>query len=466
MALNPFFLQGSQQEQSLVQDLINEQLRMYGVEVFYLPRQYVTEKTIIKEVIESEFKNAFPLEAYVNNYDGYADNSQLLTKFGLQATNEINLIISQERYDTYIQPLIQNLANIRLSTRPKEGDLIYFPLGDRLFEIKFVEHEKPFYMLQKNYTYELRCELFRHEDEIINTGVDAIDDETIISNVKTLTLVGSGSTATLGGLSIMAGGISKINLTNRGEGYNVAPRVAISSAPSGGLTAVGIATLLGDLVNCDGRDVGNKVQGVEIVNPGFGYTVAPGVGFYVSGTNTGVGAAASTVLSDGVIGIVTITSGGSGYTTAPTVTISAPGAGHTQAEAIAVVSSAGTISAIRFTNAGSGYTSGDSPTITITGPYMVGVGTYQRGETVTGSQSGTTAIVQKWTNATGLLDVSNVTGDFTPGESITGAASSAVYQVRVWEEDNERDNFGVNKTIESEADAILDFSETNPFGTP
>ena len=150
--LNPFFLQGSKTEQSLVQDLINEQLRMYGIEVYYLPRQYVTTKKVIRELIESEFKSAYPIEAYLDNFEGYGDNTTILSKFGIQALNEINLIISRERFKTYISPLIKNQPNIKLSSRPKEGDLIYFPLGDRLFEIKYVEHEKPFYQLQGLYT--------------------------------------------------------------------------------------------------------------------------------------------------------------------------------------------------------------------------------------------------------------------------------------------------------------------------
>ena len=174
--LNPFFLQGSKSEQGLIQNLINEQLRMYGVEIYYLPRKYITEKTVIKELIESEFTNAYPIEAYVDTYDGYGDNPTILSKFGIQALNEINLIISRERFKTYISPLIKDQANIKLSSRPKEGDLIYFPLGDRLFEIKYVEHEKPFYQLQGLYTYELRCELFRYEDEIIDTNIEEIDD--------------------------------------------------------------------------------------------------------------------------------------------------------------------------------------------------------------------------------------------------------------------------------------------------
>ena len=273
MTLNPFFVQGTTGEQNLVQDLINEQLRMYGVEVYYLPRRYITKNTVIREVVESKFENSYPLEAYIENYDGYGDNTVMLSKFGIQATNEITLTISRERFEDYITPLISNLSNIELSTRPKEGDLIYFPLGDRLFEIKFVEHQKPFYQLKKNYVYTLQCELFRPEDEVIDTGIGDIDDEVIDVNVRTLTLLGAGTVATLGDLSIVNGALGIATLTNRGQGYTVAPTVAISSAPTGGVTAVGIATLISNMINCEGTTVGEKVQGVEIINPGVGYTV-------------------------------------------------------------------------------------------------------------------------------------------------------------------------------------------------
>ena len=120
--LNPFFQQGSLTEQGLIQDLINEQLRMYGVEVHYLPRKYLTEKTIIKEVIQSSFVDAYPIEAYIENFDGYADNTTILSKFGIQQTQELTLTISRERFKTYISPLIKDKSNIKLSTRPKEGD--------------------------------------------------------------------------------------------------------------------------------------------------------------------------------------------------------------------------------------------------------------------------------------------------------------------------------------------------------
>ena len=459
--LNPFFLQGSKSEQSLVQSLINEQLRMYGVEVYYIPRRYLTEKTIIKEVIESKFDNAYPLEAYVDTYDGYEGQGTLLSKFGVQPLNDLSLIISKERFETYISPLTKNIPDIKLSTRPKEGDLIWFPLGDRLFEIKFVEHEKPFYQLQKTYVYELRCELFRYEDEVIDTGVEEIDDNVKDEGyIQSLTMVGAGITATAF-TGIVDGGVRLITVTNRGNGYTSSPRVAISSAPAGGLTAVGIATLIGGLVDCNGNTENYKVQGVEIVNPGYGYTNAPSVAFVGGG---GAGAAATTTIGDGVIGIVTLTSGGSGYVGEPTVTFSgAPGAGVT-ATARAHINTAGVVTAIYITNAGLGYT--EAPTITVSSPYFSGSGTYVYNETVVGSISSTTALVKEWNSVDNLLKVSNISGSFVNGDVLTGSESGATYKIRIINKYNTTDTYAENDTIESEADAIIDFSESNPFGNP
>lgn len=458
--LNPFFLQGSQTEQSLVQDLINEQLRMYGVEIYYIPRKYLTTNTIIKEVIESKFDDAYPIEAYVENYEGYGVNTTLMSKFGIQALNELTVTISKERFENYITPLIENIPNIELSTRPKEGDLVYFPLGDRLFEIKFVEHEKPFYQLQKTYVYTLTCELFRYEDEILDTNIEEIDDSVNIdSNLQILTLVSTGTTATAI-TSIVNGAVSSITVTNRGERYTSAPTVAISSSPSPGRTAVGIATLIDGLINCDGTDIGSKVQGVQIINPGFGYTVAPGIVFIGGG---GSGAAATTKITNQAVGIITITSGGSGYTTVPSVTFSSPGIGTT-AIGVAVVSTAGTINSIRVINAGSGYSI--SPTITIGSPNVIGIGTFNINETVTGSQSGTTAIVKSWNIITGELNILNVTGNFVVGETVTGSESNASYKLKSIQTYNTVNQYPQNKEIETEGDEILDFAESNPFGDP
>jgi len=481
MALNPFFLQGSKSEQSLVQDLINEQLRMYGVEVHYLPRKYITEKTVIREVIESTFDEAHPIEAYLENFEGYGDQTTILSKFGIQSTQEVTLTISKERFQTYISPLLAGKDNIKLSTRPKEGDLIYFPLGDRLFEIKFVEHEQPFYQLQKTYVYTLKCELFRPENEIIDTDIEEIDDSitgtlgsygddlsaggggeligaSAFSTILSLVGVGTTALATIGYVS--DGGIRQISVTNRGGGYTYNPRVAISSAPTGGVTGIATAVRISGIVACENNvnPISKSIQSVTVVNPGSGYTEAPGIQFI----GDGVGAAATAIIGDGVIGIVTITGGGSGYTTATAPSVTFSGTATVSAAATVVVSAAGTISAIYITNAGLGYT--EAPTITIGAPNQTGVGTFQKNEIVTGSSSGTTARVLNWVASTAKLEVVNQDGSFFVGENIVGSASSASYKLSsaVYSEDG----FTSNNEIESEADNIIDFSETNPFGMP
>ena len=177
MALNPYFLQGSQAEQRLVQDLVNEQLKIYGVEVTYIPRKYVNQQSIIEEVQSSKFDDNFSIEAYVNTYEGYAGAGDVLTKFGMSLRDEVTLTISKERFEDFISPFMSADEDIDLSSRPREGDLVFFPLGQRLFEIKFVEHEEPFYQLGSNYVYKLKCELFEYEDEVIDTSIEAIDTQ-------------------------------------------------------------------------------------------------------------------------------------------------------------------------------------------------------------------------------------------------------------------------------------------------
>ena len=472
MVLNPFFQQGSKSEQSLVQSLINEQLKIYGVDVHFMPRKYVSSDSVLREVSASSFEDAYPIEAYIDNFDGYGDNPTLLSKFGIEQTNEITLIISKERFENYISPLMKNEENIKLSTRPKEGDLIYFPFGDRLFEIKYVEHEKPFYMLKNTYVYELRCELFRYEDEVIDTGVDEIDDtleategvdgaDFVIGTTQKLTLVGDAVQATAETTQVH-GGIQFVTVTNRGSGYKFAPRVAISSAPAGGVTGIATASLLGGLYIGAGYDAASNtsvVQEVNLVNPGSGYTTGPEMQFYGGG---GTGLAVTSYMANGTIGIVTVTGGGSGYTTSPAVTFT--GLSTVSAAATAVVSTAGTISAIHITNAGAGYTT--PPTISIAAPIGTSTGTFVFNEIVTGGTSGATARVRTWNSTTSEIEISNVDGTFSVSETLTGATSGASRVVRLIDLTNYDDGFGDNDTFETEADDILDFSEGNPFGTP
>ena len=322
MALNPFFLQGTSSEQQLVQDLINEQLTIYGVEVTYIPRKYVRKATVLKEVTSSKFDDNFSIEAYVNNYDGYGGTGDVLTKFGMSLRDEVTLTISRERFEDFIAPFM-SADDYLLSSRPREGDLIFFPLGQRLFEVKFVEHENPFYQLGKNYVYELKCELFEYEDEVIDTSIEAIDTQVEDEGyIQELQLVGVGRTATAVA-SIDKGYVREIFLNNDGSGFTGIPVVAISSSPSGQVgdnaTAVAFTTERAGV---------RSVEKILMTNAGANYTSSPII--TISGGG-GTGAAATCSIEKNYNGVIrfTMTDNGIGYGTAPTVTVAQPGAGTT-----------------------------------------------------------------------------------------------------------------------------------------
>ena len=423
MALNPFFLQGSQSEQRLVQDLINEQLQIYGVEVTYIPRKFVRKQTIIKEVQSSAFDDNFLLEAYVNTYEGYGGQGDIMTKFGVSLRDELTLTISKERFEDFISPFLESDEDYELSTRPREGDIIFFPLGARLFEVKFVEHEEPFYQLGKNYVYQLKCELFEYEDEVIDTGIDIIDSQLEdIGYITTLQLIGTGVTATANAQinPENRGYIREIVLNDDGSGYSSTPNVAISTAPFGAgnvdATAVAITTTRAGIFSIDR---------ILLTNAGVGYTTPPSVTITGGG---GVGAAATAAVELSNFGIIdfTLSNNGIGYASKPTVTITGVSSSPASAEVNLLADN--TISDIFLKNAGIGYTV--TPTVTISNPSLIsGVGNFERGEIVKGMSSGIEARVKEWDTDTKILKISNVgigttTKAFVLGETIQATEST------------------------------------------
>jgi len=270
--LNPFFLQGSESEQGLVQDLINEQLRMYGQECHYIPRKLMTSRTIMREVTESRFDQAFPLEAYLMNVDGYAGQGDILTKFGIRVTTEATFVISRERFEESVAPFLeQQEDDYEISNRPREGDLIFAPLGKKLFEIKYVEFEKPNYQLRKNYTYQLTCEVFEYEDEVIDTNIEKIDKVVQTDGYAArLILAGIGSTATAT-TTLAFGAVQQIFLQNDGFGYAAAPTIGITTSPGTDATAVAIMT------ERSGIATAKSIDRILLINPGSGYIGIPTV---------------------------------------------------------------------------------------------------------------------------------------------------------------------------------------------
>ena len=473
MALNPFFLQGSPDEQRLMQSLIDEHLSMFGVDVYYIPRKMIDTDDVLGEVQSSKFNDAYIIEAYLNNFEGYAKGSDIMTKFGINLQNEITLTISRERYEDFIAPFIvtHNAKNagtdVLLGERPKEGDLIFFPLGERLFEVKHVEHENPFYQLGKNYIYELQCELFRYEDEQFDTNVSFVDERAMEEGeVTTVALAGIGSTALAVVDSFASqGALQQIFLNDDGYGYTSAPSVIIGQSPAGvtssRATAFAFTTERSGLYSVDQ---------IVLQNPGFAYTEPPPFSF----GGPGVGAAATSSLTNSGITSIRITDAGTNYFQPPTITIQHPSAvaigttgtvgskpGQVQATAIATLDGNG-ISRIFLTNAGSGYEA--APLITIGDPLSLGVGTYFFNERVIGSQSGTEAYVQEWNEVERKLKLTINNGVFFPGEFITGTASSARYQILSHTGIDTTSPFTLNDEFEIAADNILDFTEKNPFG--
>ena len=475
MALNPFFLQGSNNEQFLVQDLINEQLKIYGIDVYYLPRKVLKEDDIIREIQSSKFDDSFLIEAYLNNYDGYAPDSDIMTKFGLRLKNEINLIISRERFEEFISPWLEGISagiaenktdeDYELNTieRPLEGDLIYFPLGERLFEIKRVEFEKPFYQLGRNYVYELQCELYEYENEEINTTVEEVDSTTEDEGyITTISLAPFANTASAVA-EISTGSVNQVILNNDGSGYSSIPTVTFSDPPNllagdTKATAVAITTTVANV---------QSILRIEIIDGGSGYVEAPTV--TISGGG-GTGAAATCSIGGTQFSIksISIQNQGSGYALPPEVTIT--GGGGSGASAVSTINSDGLVSSIRLLNAGIGYT--EAPTISIAGISTTGVGTFFYNEEVIGQRSGVTAKVKNFNYQFNAVDqligaelqVYLNTGEFYVGETLVGSSSSARYVIQNHDLNSFDDPYDSNEQFEIEADNILDFTESNPFG--
>lgn len=171
MPTNPYFTQGTSSEQTLVEDIIIESLKIYGKDVLYIPRTQISTDYIFGEDRLSKFEHAYPIEMYFDNIDQLAGQGAMIQKFGLMMEQSATLTVARKTWEL----LVGAQGTTHLSGRPNEGDLIYYPLTKGLFEIKFVKHQDPFYQLGRLYVYRLDIELFTYSSEKINTGVAEVD---------------------------------------------------------------------------------------------------------------------------------------------------------------------------------------------------------------------------------------------------------------------------------------------------
>jgi hypothetical protein len=270
--VNVYFSQGTKNEQYLIEDLIIESLKIYGQEIFYIPRTLVSKDEILGEDRLSQFKSSYPIEMYFENVDSLDGQGAFIQKFGLMMEQSATLVVARRRWEQMIGRHKQTI----LPERPCEGDLIYFPLTKGLFEIKFVKHQDPFYQLGKLYVYKLQVELFQYASERIDTGIKEVD---IFEPLKSFD---TNVTRT------PYGEITSVNVLTQGSGYTSAPQVSFVGNSGRGATATAV---LGT-----GTSAG-KVIAVNVTNGGTGYQELPYVSFTGGG---GIGVTAEAVITSDV----------------------------------------------------------------------------------------------------------------------------------------------------------------------
>jgi hypothetical protein len=172
MAVNHYFSKVVKGEQRLYEDIIIESLKIYGQDVYYLPRDIVNEDTILGEDVQSSYNSSHKVEMYIENTDGFDGEGDLFTKFGVEIRDEATFVVSKTRW----KEMVLRYDNEMTGERPREGDVIYLELSKSFFKITHVEHESPFYQLSNLPTFKLRCEKFEYADEDFDTG-NAIDQE-------------------------------------------------------------------------------------------------------------------------------------------------------------------------------------------------------------------------------------------------------------------------------------------------
>lgn len=341
MPRSVYFSHGNRSEHLLHEDIIVESISIYGQNFYYIPRELVAKDEILGEDRLSKFKKAFSIEMYLENAEGFEGQGAFIQRFGgMMMEQSATLTVARRRWDQ----LVGRFGATTIPSRPNEGDLLYFPLTDGLFEIKFVQHQDPFYQIGKLFVYKLEVELFQYASERIDTGVKQIDDFESLKSFST-EVVPNGT-------------LKSIRVTNRGVGYAAAPLVEIEPPISSGSTATATATI-----------ANGKLTAINVTYGGVEYSGTPTV--TISDPNTGTDVATGLAhVSNNKVTSISIVNPGSEYTAVPTITIAPPSL-YTGATAIAHLgdtNSGGETSVVRIeiTNAGSGYTSPPAVTLTPT----------------------------------------------------------------------------------------------------
>lgn len=261
MAKNLYISDKVKSEQELYENIVIESLKIYGQEVYYIPRDLVNEDTILGDDPVSSFNSAYKVEMYIENVEGFDGEGDLFTRFGVEIRDEATFIVARRRWSDTVARYDNEITVLR----PKEGDLIYLELSKSLFQIMHVEHEQPFYQLSNLPVFKLRCQLFEYAGEDLDTGVETIDGiENKYAYTYILSLSNTRDSAEATATKDSSGTITALSLTDSGNNYFAAPTVTIIDSAGVGSLATATATV----------DSNNgKVTGISLTAGGSGYVV-------------------------------------------------------------------------------------------------------------------------------------------------------------------------------------------------
>ena len=447
-------------EQNLVQDLVDEQIKLFGSDVFYIPRVHLKDKSL-GEVIQSEFSQSYMIEMFLVNVEGFGAGAEFVSKFGLRITDEITFVVSRRRWEQSANPAL----NLAIDGRPNEGDLIYFPMTEDLYEIKYVEREYPFFQLGKQYFYQLTAEIYEQGSDKFDTGIDEIDAvERDFSNITTLNLAPSTRVQAEGTITVNASGeITAANVTVAGTGYSTAPSVSIDTTGTVGSGAIIESSIM------DGG-----VVTLSVINSGATYDPDNLPALVIEAPPLDV-----QFINDEHVVIGGFVQQGGGRT-------------WTSSDKVATVTALGGFDPNFATTTQKKYfywkfedkrlnyvyTYNGTDATTVAGYFYYDsanlryiINTYED-TTTSGGQatmydldSATVAEVADWNGVTYTLEVMNRTGNFLDGDTIRGVESNALYTLGDFSTiDNQSTEYDQNAAIEEGADDIVDWGEVNPFG--